>query len=441
MLPAGLRDSGPIEMRPIVELRAYERNARTHSGKQLKLLAESIKRFGFTAPAIVDETGLILAGHGRVTAAQLAGLTEVPVRVVGYLSDDEKRAYVLADNRIADMAGWDKALLGLELQHLQSTGFAVEGIGFSRVETEKLIAGLGLESPAERAEAAAAAPAVSVAAPITQPGDLWQLGKCRLLCGDSTVPRDVTRLLAGAKPFLMVTDPPYGVEYDPSWRHQALKNEANGTALGKVRNDDRHDWREAWALFPGDVAYVWHAGTFAGHVQLSLEAAGFQVRAQVVWVKTAPVLSRGAYHAQHEPAFVCERVGDGDDAAHVPALYGVRKGRRSNWQGDRTQTTVWEIEHRKSETGHGTQKPIECMKRPILNHTAQGDLVYDPFLGSGTTIIAAEQTGRVAYGLELDPAYCDVIVRRWQSFTGGRAVREDGAAFDDLAAASAAVAA
>ena len=209
----------------------------------------------------------------------------------------------------------------------------------------------------------------------------------------------------------MVTDPPYGVEYDADWRNKATRADGSpigASALGEVLNDDRADWREAWALFPGDVAYVWHAGSRSHVVADSLVACGFNLYSLIVWGKNTLVIGRGHYHPKHEPCW-----------------YAVRKGKTGHWQGDRKQTTLWEIDKpQKSETGHSTQKPIECMKRPIENNSKPGDGVYEPFSGSGTTIIAAEQTGRRCYAMELSPNYVDVAVRRWQNFTGKRAVLE-----------------
>lgn len=240
----------------------------------------------------------------------------------------------------------------------------------------------------------------------------------RIACGSSTDPVTVARVLAGAKPHLMVTDPPYGVEYDANWRERAGIN-TSGAATGKVLNDDNADWRDAWALFPGDVAYVWHAGLFAGVVVDSLTACGFQPRSQIIWAKSQMVMSRGDYHWQHEPCW-----------------YAVRKGKVGHYDGGRKQTTLWSIDKpQKSETGHSTQKPIECMKRPIENNSSPGQAVYEPFSGSGTTIIAGEMTGRSVYAIELNPAYVDVAVTRWQDFTGERAVLEStGQAFDEIKA-------
>ena len=254
--------------------------------------------------------------------------------------------------------------------------------------------------------------------PVSVTGDLWQLGAHRLICGDSTGADAVTRLLGDVKPLLMVTDPPYGVEYDPSWRNQA--GAAKTKRTGKVLNDDRADWREAWSLFPGDVAYVWHGALHAATVAESLVAAGFNVRSQIIWAKDRLVLSRGDYHWQHEPCW-----------------YAVKKTGKGHWAGDRKQTTLWHISGKDQDaaTVHGTQKPVECMRRPMLNNSNPGQAVYEPFMGSGTTLIAAETTGRVCFGIELNPAYVDVAIERWQAFTGEEAVlMETGESFAALKA-------
>ncbi len=214
-------------------------------------------------------------------------------------------------------------------------------------------------------------------------------------------------VLGSVKPHLMITDPPFGVNYDPSWRNQRGLNH-NDRKSGRVENDDRADWREAWALFPGDVAYVWHAGRYASTVQESLEASGFEIRAQIIWAKDRFALSRGHYHWQHEPC-----------------LYAVRG--TAHWTGDRSQSTLWNIPSREDRGhGHGTQKPVECMRRPMLNNSSPGQAVYEPFCGSGTSIIAAETIGRVCHAIEISPAYVDVAVTRWQDFTGKQATLEGG---------------
>jgi DNA modification methylase len=239
----------------------------------------------------------------------------------------------------------------------------------------------------------------TLARPVTRSGDAWTLGRHRLVCGDCTKPEPVALAANGATPHLMVTDPPYGVSYDPKWRNRAGVSRSRRT--GKVDNDDRADWHPAWALFPGDVAYVWHGALHAAEVAESLIACGFQIRAQIVWAKDRLVLGRGDFHWQHEPAW-----------------YAVRGS--SHWKGGRQQTTLWQISSRGQDTDtvHATQKPVECMRRPIENNSNPGQAVYDPFCGSGTTIIAAEMTGRACHAIELNPLYVDVAIRRWQAFTG-----------------------
>src|ERR1017187_7237240 len=260
-------------------------------------------------------------------------------------------------------------------------------------------------------------------------------GQHRVLCAASTSGEAVARLLSPAsgipQPFLMVTDPPYSVSLDPSWRQDAgLQNSTRQS--GTVTNDDRADWTPAWKLFPGDVVYVWHAGIHAAVVATSLSLADFAIRAQIIWKKQHFVISRGAYHWGHEPCW-----------------YAVRESKSAHWHGDRTQSTVWEVDNlvstnRKDDseepenaiTGHGTQKPVELFRRPICNHTVRGDVIYDPFLGSGTAVAAAELTERVSYGLELDPKYCDVIVQRWQTLAGKKATLDgDGRTFEEIAEA------
>jgi DNA modification methylase len=408
-----------VERWPVGQLLPYAANARTHSDEQIAQIAGSIAAFGFNVPCLVDERGVLIAGHGRLLAARRLGLTDVPIIRLGHLTESQARAYRLADNRIALNAGWDDTMLAAELERLRTDGADLGLLGFDDAELDRLINGLGNDSGADE-DAVPEAPGEAV----TKPGDLWLLssakgGRHRLLCGDATVATDVERLLGDLRPNLMVTDPPYGVDYDPSWRRRAGVNLSD--RMGTVRNDDRADWREAWALFPGDAVYIWHAGVHARTVAESLEVCGFQVRAQIVWTKPRFVLGRGDYHWGHEPCW-----------------YGVRKGGRSGWQGARDQSTVWAIGNAETEddaTVHGTQKPVECMRRPLLNNSAAGDVVYEPFAGSGTSFIAAETSGRVCVGLEIEPGYCDIIVSRWQRFTGQLASLDgDGRGFDDIAA-------
>ena len=386
----------------ISELIPYARNARTHSPAQVAQIAASIREFGWTNPILVDGERGVIAGHGRLLAARQLGMTEVPTLELSHLTPAQRRAYVLADNRLALSAGWDGDLLRVELADLGAEGFGLALTGFDEVEIASFLTepSSGLTDP----DAVPPAPEV----PVSRLGDIWILGRHRLVCGDCTNPAVVEAVLAGVRPHLMVTDPPYGVEYDPSWRNEAL--EGSKTArTGKVLNDDRADWTQAWALFMGDVAYVWHGALHASTVAESLTDCGFQIRAQIIWAKERLVLGRGHYHWQHEPAW-----------------YVVRNGAKGHWSGDRKQTTVWQIPSRDQDTHtvHGTQKPIECMRRPIENNSSPGQAVYEPFSGSGTTLIAAEVSGRACHAVELSPAYVDVAVLRWQAFTGQQAVLE-----------------
>ena len=403
----------------VASLIPYARNSRTHSDAQVTKIAASIREFGFLNPIIVDGANGIIAGHGRVMAAQKLGLDTLPVIEAAHLTEAQKRAYVIADNRLALDAGWDNDMLKVELSDLQADGFNLELTGFSLDEIAAF-----LVDPTEGLTDPDAVPDVPEV-PVSALGDIWVLGKHRIACGSSTDAHTVEALLAGVKPHLMVTDPPYGVEYDPKWRLEAGINKAHQKrAEGVVMNDDRSDWREAWALFPGAVAYVWHGALHAANVAESLEASGFQIRSQIIWAKSSLVMGRGHYHWQHEPCWYAAR--------------GT-----ASWAGDRKQSTLWQIQnmHRTQgnvddgKTNHSTQKPIECMKRPIENNSCPGQAVYEPFSGSGTTIIAGEMTGRHVYAVELNPAYVDVAVKRWQDFTGQAATLEgDGRTFAELEA-------
>jgi DNA modification methylase len=408
-----------IVMRETADLIPYARNARTHDGDQVSQIAASIREFGFTNPILLDGDSGVIAGHGRLAAASKLKIKMVPCIELAHLTAAQKRAYILADNKLAENAGWDKELLSIELGELAEMGMDLELLGFSDEELgDYLSANNETEGLTDENEV----PDV-VANPVPQTGETWLLGKHRLRCGDSTNPFDVEEVLNGVEPHLMVTDPPYGVEYDPNWRNEAARssegmgNRALGAgAVGKVKNDDIADWTEAWRLFPGDVCYVWHADKFSPLVAESLKSAGFEVRNQIIWKKGRFVIGRGHYHWQHEPCW-----------------YAVRKNKTGHWQGARDQSTVWDIDHNKSETGHGTQKPVQAMLRPIENNSSPGQAIYEPFCGSGTTIIACEKSGRVCHAIEIDPVYVDVIIRRWQDFTGQEAtLEENGLTFASL---------
>ena len=365
-------------------------NPRTHSTKQVAQIASSIRKVGFVNPILVGADGGIIAGEGRFRAARSEGMHEIPVIVLGHLSEVQRRALVIADNQLALNAGWDDEMLREQLSALQDQDFDLDLLGFDddeltrRLVDDQTAAGLNDEDKVPDV------PAV----PVTRPGDLWLLShrsgraQHRLLCGDATSREDTVRLLSGQQlPVLMVTDPPYGVDLEPEWREQAGLNPRTRQG-GKVANDDRIDWSEAWALFPGDVAYVWHAGIHASEVARSLETCGFQIRSQIIWLKQHFAISRGAYHWRHEPCW-----------------YAVRQGHTGHWRGGHKLTTVWEVPNlnpfggddtaENAATGHSTQKPVEIMRRPILNHTRNGEACYDPFLGSGSTLIAAESSSRI----------------------------------------------
>jgi ParB-like chromosome segregation protein Spo0J len=378
-----------IERWPVDRLIPSNANPRTHSVEQVAQIAASIREFGFVNPILVGSDGGIIAGEGRLRAARAEGMHEVPVIVLGHLSEVQRRALVIADNQLALNAAWDDEMLREQLAALQDQDFNLDLLGFDDEELARRLVehevGAGLADEDE-------VPVVP-AAPVTRLGDLWlgeSKGKAqhRVLCGDATASKDTTRLLSGQQlPFLMVTDPPYGVDLEPEWREQAGLNPRTRQG-GKVANDDRIDWSEAWALFPGNVAYIWHAGIHAAEVARGLQACGFQIRSQIIWVKQHFAISRGAYHWRHEPCW-----------------YAVRKAQTGHWRGDRKQTTVWEVANlnpfggkgaeENEVTGHGAQKPVEIMRRPILNHTRPGQSCYDPFLGSGSTLIAAGWHARI----------------------------------------------
>ena len=424
--PAGASPSRPwpadrVERWPIERLIPYTTSPRIHSEADLDKLTDAVRQWGWTMPVLVDEQGQMIAGEARLCVAQRLKLPSVPVVVARGWTEEEKSAYRLADNQLAARASWDPDLLRAELQALDFAEFDLGLLGFEPDQLEAILRNArssGLTDPDSLPEVPDQ--------PVTRPGDIWLLGDHRVGCGDSTGAADVGALLAGMPPDLMVTDPPYGVNYDPSWR--ARRGLSRGKlACGKVLNDDRADWRQAYALYTGDVAYVWHGALHGDVVGADLAACRLQLRAQIVWVKQHFTLSRGDYHWKHE----C-------------CCYAVRDGKTSHWQGDRKQTTVWELpsnnpfgnRQREESWGHGTQKPVECMRRPILNNSRPGQVVYDPFLGSGTTLIAAEMTGRICLGLEISPAYVDVILKRWQAFTGRSAIHQaSGRSFDERAEA------
>lgn len=396
-----------VMTRKVSELANDPANARKHDDRNIEAIKASLQRFGQQKPIVVDSSGVVRAGNGTLQAAKALGWETIEC-VVTDLKGAEATAYAIADNRSAELAEWDDDVLTATLQSLadEDPSLLVDA-GFDEKELARLVAQTA--EPLEDDEVPE-----PPADPVTKPGDLWLLGEHRLLCGDSTDAACVSRLLGDRKPFIMVTDPPYGVNYEPGWRDGVVGEFGSGARVkSAVRNDHEADWTTTYKLFGGHVAYVWHAGKFTGDLIVDLVESGFDIRSQIVWRKQHFALSRGDYHWQHEPCW-----------------YAVRKGGTSKWCGDRTQSTIWDIAslnpagRTEERVNHGTQKPIECMARPIRNHGGKEDDVYDPFLGSGTTLIAAEQLGRKCYGLEIDPAYCDVIVARWEKLTGRKAELE-----------------
>jgi D-arabinose 5-phosphate isomerase GutQ len=411
-----------IEFRKLEELIPDPDNARTHTPEQVEQIANSIRRFGFTMPGLVDE--VIRAGNCRRAACELIyalgetiylapgrerGGVAIPVGTMPVLdctgwTADERTAYALADNKLALNAGWDEERLREQIEALQLSGFDIPVLGFDLDELDRLF------NPPQSGRTDPDALPDEPACAASLPGDLWVLGDHRLICGDATDAADVDSVLVGSAPHLMVTDPPYGVNYRPAWRNEALPVWKQSRATGVVENDDRADWREAWQLFPGDVAYIWHAGNKAHIVTEACWPAGSMSGRR----------SSGPNRTSSSAAGTITR-------STSPASTSSARARKGHWNGDRKQSTVWEIRNGSSvgggdsddkHTGHGTQKPVECMRRPIMNNSKPGELVYEPFSGSGTTVIACEMEGRHCRAIELNPVYVDMAILRWQDFTG-----------------------
>jgi len=414
-------DDLAIAWRPLGELIPYARNPRTHSDAQVAQIAASIREFGWTVPVLVDGESGIIAGHGRVMAARKLGLEQVPVIELAHMSEAQKRAYVLADNQLALNAGWDQELLRLELADLSEVGFDLGLIGFGEGELERLLAG-GKEGLTEDDEA----PALPDHE-VTQPGDLWILGDHRLLCGDATVVADVERVLGGQLADMTWTDPPYNVDYANS-----PKDKLRGTHR-PILNDDLGSGFEAFlhdacanilSVTKGAV-YVCMSSSELHTLQRAFTTAGGKWSTFVIWAKHTFTLGRADYQRQYEPI-----------------LYGWPAGHDRYWCGARDQGDVWFVDKPARNDLHPTMKPVALVERAIRNSSKSRDVVLDLFGGSGSTLIACEKTGRRARLVELDPKYCDVIVQRWQEWTGEVATLEgDGQAFQEIAAGREAAAA
>jgi DNA modification methylase len=395
-----------IEPWPTEKLIPYARNARQHSDAQVAQIAASIAEFGFTNPILAGSDGVIVAGHGRLAAAQKLGLNTVPVVVLDHLTPTQRRALVLADNRIAENATWDEDLLRVELADLQDAGFDLDITGFDADALAELMAGDEPDVSGQTDEDAV--PEVSDT-PVSRAGDIWQLGQHRLLCGDATLAASYDALLGEERVAMVFTDPPYNVNY---------ANSAKDKLRGKDRailNDNLGDGFSDFllaALTPmvercDGAMYVAMSSSELDVLQTAFRAAGGHWSTFIIWAKHTFTLGRADYQRQYEPI-----------------LYGWPEGAERHWCGDRDQSDVWQIKKPQKNDLHPTMKPVELVERALRNSSRPGDVVLDPFGGSGTTLIAAEKSGRVARLMELDPKYADVIVRRWEDFTGKQAIRE-----------------
>jgi len=417
-----------VEQVPIDELRPDPANPRRIGEDELDALERSIRQFGFVAPVLARrEDSTVIGGHQRLVAARRLGLTTVPVTFLD-LSIEQARLLNLALNKIS--GSWDDALLARLLADLQSSPEVDLSLsGFGEDEIKDLLRSLETREKREQVESFDLSEALEEAtrAPRSKPGDLWSLGDHRLLCGDSTDPDAVTRLLDGAEPRLLATDPPYGVSLDGSWRDGVFNAlgpaektymRHKGARNTTISGDTRVDWSEAFELVPSlAVGYIWHAGVHAGEVAQGLERIGFEIVSQVIWDKGLFAMGRSWYHWRHEPCWVVRR-----------------KGAKVRFLGTRDQATIWNAPSPKMimagsaepRLDHPTQKPLVLFETPIRNHLRAGEALYEPFCGSGTALIAAERTGTRAYAMEIDPIYVDVALARWERFSGQVAERIDG---------------
>ena len=380
----------------IEKLIPYKNNARTHSDEQIEKIAKSMKEFGFINPVLVDGNLNVIAGHGRILGAKKLGMKEVPCLFIEDLTEEQKRAYIIADNRLAEDAGWDKELLKIELEDLKNmnfditlTGFELEDFDFSMDETEVIEDEFDETVPEE---------------PTSKKGEIYKLGKHFLMCGDSTDINDVEKLMNGVKADMLLTDPPYNVDYEGG----------NGLTIQNDNMDDetfREFLRVSFfnansVMKEGAVFYIWHADSEGYNFRGACHDIGWKVRQCLIWCKNTLVMGRQDYHWKHEPC-----------------LYGWKEGASHLWASDRKQTTVLEFDRPSVSKEHPTMKPVGLFDYLIKNNTKKDDIVLDLFAGSGTSIIACEQNGRIAYSMELDPKYVDVIISRWEKLTGQQAER------------------
>jgi DNA modification methylase len=401
-----------IEQWPLARLQPYAKNAKVHGADQVAKLAASMAEFGWTVPCLVAEDGELIAGHGRVLAATQLGLTEAPVIVLGHLTEAQRRAYRIADNRLAE-SPWDETLLSAELQELLADDFDISLVGFSDGELDRLLASdVGAEDAADDTGENVPEPPED---PVSRPGDLWLLGPHRLLCGDATVMTDLDRLMAGQKADLCFTDSPYNVDYaggvgaEKAGKGRRIMNDALGDGFERFL----YDACVSIIAHTAGAIYMCMSSSELHTLQKVFVAAGGHWSTFIIWAKDRFTLGRSDYQRQFEPI-----------------LYGWPEGEKHHWCGARDQGDVWFIDRPSRNDLHPTMKPVGLVERAIRNSSPRGGLVLDPFGGSGTTLIAAEQTGRKAALLELDPCYVDVIVQRWQDETGREALLDgDGRTF------------
>ena len=394
-----------IRITPVDNLIPYARNARTHSDEQVAQIAASIAEFGFTNPILTDGERGVIAGHGRLAAARKLGLKEVPVIELSYLTDTQKKAYILADNRLAMNAGWDDELLKLELTELKDADFDLDLMGFTSDELDRLIngdAGGGLtdddavpETPKE---------------PVSRPGDLWILGNHRLLCGDSTMLSDVEKLMGNELADMAFTDPPYNVDYGNNAKDKMRGKDRRilNDALGDGFYQFLYDACVNLLMVTKGGCYVAMSSSELHTLQKAWLDAGGKWSTFIIWSKNTFTLGRADYQRQYEPI-----------------LYGWKQGADHFWCGDRDQSDIWNYNKPRVNDLHPTMKPVELVERAIKNSSKSRDIVLDLFGGSGTTLIACEKTGRQARLMELDPKFCDVVISRWETYTGKQATLQD----------------
>ncbi len=385
-----------MQLIPLGKLVPYVNNARTHSPEQLTKLRSSLREFGFINPVIIDRDFNVIAGHGRIAAAKEEGITEVPCVFVDYLTEAQKKAYILADNRMALDAGWDEELLRIEIESLQGADFDVSLTGFGEDEIADLFAGDGEKDVKDDDFDLSAA---LEKAAFVERGDIWTVGRHRLMCGDATSAEDVSALMDGKKANLIVTDPPYNVAFK------------SGSGLS-IQNDSMENGEFYTFLYnsfscmvehleKGGAAYVFHADTEGLNFRKAFVDAGFHLAGVCIWVKNSLVLGRSDYQWQHEPV-----------------LYGFLKNGKHPWYSDRKQTTIWNYDKPKRNKNHPTSKPLDLLSYPISNSSQENAIVLDTFGGSGSTMMACEQTNRICHMMELDEKYASVILRRYVEDTG-----------------------